>query len=160
MKEKKVKFCAKIEKHEGMDAAYVVFPYNVMSLYGVKGQVKVKALIDETIVYRGSLANMGMPCHLLGITKEIREKINKTFGDYIDVQIERDNEIREIVLPGDVADFLNDNPSAKENYNKLSYSHKKEYISWIEEAKKDETRLRRIVKFIDKMNEQTTSNEK
>jgi hypothetical protein len=149
--EGKVKFTAKIEQHEGMDAAYIQFPYDVMKLYGVKGQVKVKAVFDDKVIYRGSLAKMGLPCHILGVTKEVRLKLNKSFGDKMKVEIEQDLEIREVSVPDDVSALLGENSRAKKFYESLSYTDRKEYMRWIESAKQEETRQRRIGMFLEKL---------
>jgi hypothetical protein len=148
-----VKFTAKIEQHEGMDAGYIRFPYDVVKLYGVKGRVAVKAIFDDQVLYRGSLVKMGTPCHILGITQEIRKKLGKAPGDSIKVLIEQDLEIREVIVPDDVKILLDDNPRAKKFFESLSYTDRKEYIRWIETAKQAETRERRIGIFIGKLKE-------
>jgi len=139
-----IKFSATIRRLEWMDAAFIEFPYNVEELFNKKGQVKVKALFDGKVEYRGSLAKMGLPCHFLGITKEIRKKLGKSFGDVIDVELEEDFEVREVIIPEDVALVLSQNPDAAEFFNSLSYTFRKEYIRWIETAKKEETRKKRL----------------
>ncbi|WP_241277887.1 MULTISPECIES: YdeI/OmpD-associated family protein [Chryseobacterium] len=48
----------------------------------------------------------------------------------------------------DIALVFNENPEAKVLFDKMSYTHRKEYIRWIEEAKKPETRENRKVKMI------------
>ena len=148
----KVKFTAKIEQHQGMDAGYILFPYEVVKLYGVKGQVKVKAVFDGKVEYRGSLVKMGFPCHVLGITKEIRQKLGKTLGDSINVEIEQDTEVREVIVPEDVKLLLDQHMEVKKYFDSLSYSDRKEYIRWIDTAQKEETRARRIGMFIEKIN--------
>jgi uncharacterized protein YdeI (YjbR/CyaY-like superfamily) len=95
---------------------------------------------------------MGHDCHILGITKEIRKKQNKNFGDTIYVEIEKDVDVRQVTVPVDISVLLNKNPKAKAFYEKLSYTDKKEYIRWIESAKKEATRLARIEKFMNNMN--------
>jgi hypothetical protein len=147
----KITFTAKIEQHPGMDAGYIIFPYDVQELYGVRGQVKVKAIFDNALEYRGSLAKMGMPCHILGITKEIRYLLGKTFGDEIHIELEKDVEERVVIVPGDIADILNTHPKAKKFYESLSYTDQKEYIRWIETTQNPETRARRIGIFVDKL---------
>jgi hypothetical protein len=151
--ETKVKFSAVIEQHEGMDAGYIRFPYDVMKLYGVKGRVAVKAIFDEQVIYRGSLMKMGFPCHVLGITKEVREKLGKNPGDTIKVVIEHDLEVREVIIPEDVKPLLDEHPRAKKYFEGLAYTDRKEYIRWIESAKQEETRSRRIELFIAKLKE-------
>lgn len=147
----KVTFKATIEQHPGMDAGYIVFPYDVKELYGVKGQVKVKALFDDVVLYRGSLAKMGLPCHVLGITKEVRFQLEKTFGDEIKVVIEQDTDEREVAVPEDVAILLKEDHKSARFYESLSYTDKKEFMRWIENARQSDTRTRRITIFLEKM---------
>lgn len=146
-----VRFTARIEQHKGMDAGYIIFPYDVKELYGVNGQVKVRATFEGTVEYRGSLAKMGFPCHVLGITKEIRQKLGKSLGDTISVEIQPDAEKREVVVPEDVKLLLDQHPHAKRFFDGLSYTERKEYIRWIDTAQKEETRARRIGITLDKL---------
>lgn len=67
----------------------------------------------------------------------------------MDVKLWEDKEERVVTVPDDVQELLNQNEKAKEFYNKMSYTHRKEYIRWIEEAKKEETRERRKIKMIE-----------
>lgn len=147
----KIRFEAKILPVEKMDAAYIEFPFDVQTLFGTKGQVKVKVKFDGIAEYRGSLANMGMGCHILPLTKEIRKQIGKTFSDMVFVELERDVEDREVSVPPDVQIVLNENPVAFDFFRSLAYTHRKEYIRWITDAKKEETRLRRIDAFLEKL---------
>jgi hypothetical protein len=151
--EKKVTFTAKIEQHAGMDAGYIVFPFDTYKLFRMKGQVKVSVRFDHAVEYRGSLAKMGMPCHILGITKEIRFLLGKTFGDEIHVELAKDNEERVVVVPDDVAIILKKENKARKFYETLSYTDQKEYIRWIETTQNPETRARRIGIFIEKLKE-------
>ena len=152
-KDEKVKFTAVIEQKDGLDAAYIRFPYDVMKLYGVKGRVAVKAIFDEQVSYRGSLVKMGTPCHIIGITKEIRYHLGKSPGDTVKVVIEQDLEIREVIIPEDIKSLLEANPRAGKFFESLSYTDRKEYIRWIETAKQAETREKRIGIFIGKLKE-------
>jgi hypothetical protein len=147
----KIVFQAIILQHKGMDAGYIEFPFSVQEIFGIKGQVKVKAILDNSVVYRGSLAKMGFSCHVLGITKDIRKELNKTFGDEIDVQIEQDIAPREVILPQDLINLLKQYPDAKKFFEGLSYTNRKEYVTWIDSAKKDGTRKQRIELFIYKL---------
>ena len=63
--------------------------------------------------------------------------------------MERDTEERIIEPPDDLAKALKENKDAKAVWEKLSYTHKKEYVMAIEEAKKAETRTRRIEKSVE-----------
>lgn len=88
---KEYKFKAIIQKNPEMDASYIIFPYDIKKEFG-KGRVKVHAKFDG-IDYDGSIVNMGVKdqnnniCYIIGIPKVIRNRINKTFGDEIEVII-------------------------------------------------------------------------
>jgi hypothetical protein len=83
------KFDAIIKKVDGMDAAYIDFPYDVRKEFG-KGRVFVTATFDG-VIYKGSLVRMKTPNHIIGIRKDIRAQIQKQAGDFIHVTIqERD----------------------------------------------------------------------
>ncbi len=144
---KKYEFKAKILKHPGLDAAYIEFPYNVEKEFGTKGQVKVKACFDG-VEYRGSLIKMGLPCHFIGLNKKIRTTIKKDPGDIVDVVIVKDTEERLIEIPDYIEKLLSNHTAEKLFFDKLSFTHKKEYIEWITSAKKEETRQARLVRFI------------
>jgi uncharacterized protein YdeI (YjbR/CyaY-like superfamily) len=96
---------------------------------------------------------MKTPCHILGITKEIREKLFKKPGDTIEVVLEHDLEIREVIVPEDVQLLLDKYPRSKKFYESLSFTDRKEYMRWIEMAKQKETRDRRIDMFLAKLKE-------
>jgi hypothetical protein len=149
--QQRIEFEAIIIQHNNIDAAFVEFPFDVEKLFGTKGQVKIKALFDQQVEYRGSLAKMGHHCHCLGLTKEIRKILQKTFGDSVHVMLEQDTEPRVVSLPEDVMAILEQHPSAQAYYETLSFTDKKEYIRWIESAKKMETRENRKQVFIDKL---------
>jgi hypothetical protein len=130
----------------GGGGAFVEVPFDVEKEFGSK-RPKVKALI-EGISYRGTLTRMGTDCHILGIRKEIREQAGKTFGDEVTITVEPDTEPRVIEVPADLVKELKKDKEAKALFDKLSYTHQKEYVSWITEAKKEETRQNRILKTI------------
>ena len=144
-----ITFSAEIKQYQDINAAYVDFPFSTEVLFGKKGQVKIKAIFDKSVEYRGSLSNMGGGCHMLGLTKDIRKKLGKSFGDIVEVEIWEDKEERIVVVPEDVQLVLNSNKKALDFYDSLSYTHRKEYIRWIEDAKKIETRERRKLKMIE-----------
>lgn len=143
-----IKFSAIIKQNGKMNAAFVEFPFSTEKLFGKKGQVKIKATFDDKIEYRGSLAKMNSNCHILGLTQEIRKQLGKTFGDQVSVYLIEDKEERIVEIANDIAFVFNEYPEAKILFNKMSYTHRKEYIRWIEEAKKQETRENRKIKMI------------
>ncbi|MEG0735181.1 DUF1905 domain-containing protein, partial [Anaerorhabdus sp.] len=74
-----------IKKVPDIDGAYIEFPYDVKEEFG-KGRVKVYATFDGE-PYEGSLVRMKTPGHIIGIRKDIRDKIKKQAGDTIKVTI-------------------------------------------------------------------------
>lgn len=131
----------------GGGGAFVEMAFDVEKEFGSK-RPKVKALI-EGVPYRGILTRMGTDCHILGIRKEIREQVGKTFGDEVTIIVEPDTEPRLIELPTELKKVFKTEKDAKARFEKLSYTHQKEYVSWINEAKREETRQNRIAKTIE-----------
>lgn len=65
------------------------------------------------------------------------------------VELWEDKEERTVDIPEDVVEIFNQNEKAKKLFEKMSYTHRKEYIRWITDAKKLETRENRKVKMIE-----------
>jgi len=143
---RKHNFTAVIQ-NAGGGGAFVEIPFDVEAAFGAK-KPKVKAMI-EGVAYRGILTRMGTEHHLLIVLKEIREQIGKSFGDQVKVTVEADTEPRVIEIPNDLLKELKKDKEAKTFFDKLSYTHRREYVTWINEAKKAETRQSRIVKTIE-----------
>jgi len=143
---KKQTFTATI-KNAGGGGAFVEVPFDVEKAFGSK-KPKVKAMI-EGIPYRGTLVRMGTECHLLLILKEICEKIGKTFGDEVKITVEPDTEPRVVEIPRDLMKELKKDKEVKAFFDKLSYTHQREYVMWITEAKREETRQSRIAKTME-----------
>lgn len=145
-------FDAVIQKHPDRDAAFIEFPYDVEQEFGTKGQVKVLATFDG-YEYRGSLAKMGHPVHRLGLTREVRNAIGKSSVDTVHVTLKKDEAPRIVEVPDDFGKLLDQNSEIKAFFEGLSYTHRKEYIRWIVEAKKQETRENRLQKAIEMLRE-------
>ena len=143
---KKHSFTAIIQ-NAGGGGAFVEVPFDVETAFGSK-KPKVKATF-EGVPYRGILTRMGTEHHLLIILKEIREKIGKTFGDEVKITVEPDTEPRVIEVPAELKKAFRTEKEAKAFFDRLSYTHQREYVMWINEAKKEETRQNRIVKAIE-----------
>lgn len=134
-------------QNAGGGGAFVEIPFDVEKAFGSK-KPKVKATI-EGIPYRGILTRMGTEYHMLIILKAIREQAGRTFGDRVKISVELDTEPRVVVVPKDLQREFNKNRNAKTFFDKLSYTHQREYVMWIEEAKRDETRANRVTKAIE-----------
>jgi bifunctional DNA-binding transcriptional regulator/antitoxin component of YhaV-PrlF toxin-antitoxin module len=148
----KYKFQAKIRQGD-RGGAYVVFPYDVEKEFGTKGKVPVKVTIDGE-AYTGSLMKYGMPQHIMGVEKAIREKIGKGPGSIVEIVLWKDEAVRTVEVPPEFRKRME-----KENllsfFDSLSFTHRKEYVRWITEAKKEETRQGRFVKAIELLKKKT-----
>jgi hypothetical protein len=133
-------------QNAGGGGAFVEVPFDVEKAFGSK-KPKVKALI-EGVPYRGTLVRMGTECHLLLILKSIREQVGRTFGDEVKVSVELDVEERVVTAPLELKRAFKSDKEAKAAFEKLSYTHKKEFVTWIEEAKREETRARRVAQTL------------
>lgn len=136
-----------IIQNAGGGGGFVEVPFDVEEAFASK-RPKVKAMI-EGVPYRTTLMRMGSEHHILGVLKDIREQIGKTFGDEVTVTVEPDTEPRLIEIPKDLMKELKKDKEARTFFDKLSYTHQKEYVRWVEEAKKEETRQNRIVKTME-----------
>ncbi len=144
---KEYKFKAKLLPAGG-GGAFVEFPYDVEKEFG-KGRVPIQCNIDGE-PYRGTMIKYGSPRHMIPVLKSIREKIRKGIGEEVKIRLIEDKLERIIEVPADLNRLLKKNRLAG-LFDKLSYSHKKEYVQWIVGAKKEETRMNRLEKTIEKL---------
>lgn len=142
---KKYRFEATILGANG-GGACVLFPHDVEKEFGARGRVPVKVLFDG-VPYTGSLVKYGRPEHMLPVLKAVREKIGKAPGDSVRVELWKDEEVRTLEVPAPFAALLK-KEGLLAGFEKLSYTHRKEYCRWIAEAKKEETRLSRMAKAV------------
>ena len=143
---KKYEFKTEIRAGTG-GGAYVVFPYDAEKEFGTKGKVPVDTTIDG-VPYKGGLFRMGMPDHMLGVPKSIRQQIGKGPGDLVAVVLWKDDEPREVAVPPELKARMK-KAGVLAFFESLSFTHRKEYSRWITEATKDETRTRRLDKAIE-----------
>jgi hypothetical protein len=128
--------------------ALVAVPAGVVEALGGGGRIPVRATFDG-VPYQGSIVSMGgQQC--LGLLKSIREQLGKAPGDRVVVTLERDDAERTVTVPDDLAAALTE-AGAADVFGRLSYSHQREYVSWISEAKRPETRQRRIAQTVERI---------
>lgn len=85
---------------------------------------------------------------MVPVSAENRAAAGVAAGDEVDVDIELDTQPREVSLPADFAAALEENPDAKRSFSELSYSHQRQHVLAITDAKTPQTRLRRIDKAV------------
>ncbi|MEU4393291.1 YdeI/OmpD-associated family protein [Kribbella sp. NPDC023855] len=132
--------------------AYVEVPGEVIEALGGGGRIPVQATFDG-VAYRGSIVSMG-GCLALGILKQIRGELGKGPGDPVTVTVERDTAARTVEVPADLAEAL-EAAGVKDAFDALSFSHRREHVQAIEDAKKPETRARRIAKAVEMVAEKS-----
>ncbi len=137
------KFKAKIQAADG-GGAYVLFPFDVEKAFGTKGKIPVKAALNG-VSFSGTLMKYGHPQHMLGMPKAIREQAQVAPGDLVEIELWKDEEPRTIQPPAELKEAMI-SAGVMEKFERLSYTHRKEYCRWIGEAKREETRRTRIAK--------------
>ena len=128
----------------------VPIPPRVAAELGLKGMPKVKALIAG-IPYRGSLMPMGDGTYCLGVLKSIQAQAGVGLGDAIAVELELDTEPRTITVPDDLGSALARDRKAAAAWDALSFTNRKEIARSLEEAKKPETRERRLAAALERL---------
>lgn len=131
----------------GKGGAYVELPTHLEKELEIKGRIKIHCFFENT-EYRGSLVKMGTPCYIIGITKSIRNSLNKTIGDKINIRFFKDENKRIIETHPLLISAFTQNNNLLKKYERLSYTAKKEINTHLTSAKKEETLKKRIEKII------------
>ena len=99
---------------------------------------------------RSTIAKYGDD-YFLVINRKVREAAGVAAGETVDVELELDTEPRIVRVPKDLAGALDKETRA--GFDRMSYTHRREYVEWIEEAKREETRRRRIANAVELIGE-------
>ena len=134
-----------LEKHENMDATGITIPFDVKEVFGAM-KVPVKVRINDA-EYRTTIFRMGGK-YMMAVPKHFREAAGVKAGEKITVTLEKDTEKRTVEVPPDLAEAL-EKSGLSESFSKLSYTYQKEAVNSVREAKREETRARRIEKTIE-----------
>lgn len=98
--------------------------------------------------FRGRLSVYGGKAYL-GLNREVRDAAGIDVGDSVDVVLDRDDAPREIEIPNELLVAFERDTAARAAFDKLAFTHRREYARWIAEAKKEETRERRVAKALE-----------
>jgi uncharacterized protein DUF1905/bacteriocin resistance YdeI/OmpD-like protein len=128
--------------------AYVEVPAAVIAALGGKGRTAVRATFDG-IAYQGSIVSTGGK-GVLGILKAIRTELGKAPGDPVSVTVEVDEVVRSVRVPDDLDAALRD-ADLRDAFDALSYSHRREHVTWIEASKQATTRANRVSQTVDRV---------
>ena len=127
-------------KQEGSGTLLEV-PFDVRAAFG-----KARALVRGTVnghPFRTTVAVYGGR-YFLGFRREIREAAGFGDGDRLSVVLELDDEPRTVELPAELQAVLAADSDARAAFDRLSYTHRREYAEWVSGAKRDETRRARM----------------
>ena len=143
-----MKFRATVELG-GNTATGIEVPENVVAALGSGSRPPVTVTIGGH-TYRTTVARMGGR-FLVPLSAENRTAAGVAAGDHVDVDIALDSGPREVALPADLAEALAQDEEARAYFDRLSYTHRKEWVRWIEEAKKTETRATRLARTVESL---------
>ena len=125
-------------------ACFIPLTFDPKAVFG-----KVRAPVKVTLngyTYRSTIAAMGgPPC--IPLRKSHREAAGLEGGETIDVRLDLDTEARVVKPPADLVKALKAS-SAWDRWQGLSFTHQREHVEAIEDAKKPETRARRIERAV------------
>jgi hypothetical protein len=127
-------------------ACFIPLPFDPKEAFG-KTRAPVKVTLNG-YTYRSTIAAMGGPACVV-LRKSHREAAGLDGTETLDVRLELDTEKREITPPADLAKALQAAPSVWSAWNALSYTHQREHVEAIEEAKRADTRARRIQRAVE-----------
>jgi len=142
-----LRFRAVVEGTETPSTAFVRVPQRIIGAFEGRTRVPVRVTING-VTWRTTIANMGVgPC--IGINAAIRKAAGIARGNRIALELERDTQKRTVDVPADFAKAMR--AAQRRAFDAMSYSHQKEWVMWIDDAKKPETRRRRIEKALEKL---------
>ena len=123
---------------------YIEVPAKIAGLLvpGNKRSFRVKGFLDDQKIGGVALVPMGGGDFIMALNAAIRKQIKKSTGAKLKVRLEVDHQ--EIKPPAELIECLRDEPKALDNFEKLPKSHRNYYTKWIESAKTDATKARRI----------------
>ena len=141
-----MRFRATLETN-GRTATGIEVPSSIVDALAAGKRPPVRVTLHKH-TYRTTVARMGGR-FLVPVSAEVRKAAGVTAGDELDVGIELDDAPRTVDVPPDLAAALAEAPAAAQAWEKLAYTHQKEWARSVEDAKKPETRARRIAAAVD-----------
>ncbi|HEV7859505.1 MAG TPA: YdeI/OmpD-associated family protein [Pyrinomonadaceae bacterium] len=143
----KIEFTVRLEAVES-GGLYFTLPRKESVKFGTRGRVPVAGTVNG-YAFRSSIFPVGDGGHYMALNKDIRQGAGAVnAGDRVRVRMETDTAPRTVNLPPDLEKALGKFTHTRARFDKLSYTHRKEYVQWIEAAKRPETRARRLEKVL------------
>ena len=141
------RFRVKLEGADNMEVAAMRPPFDVPTIFATKARVPVRGTVNG-YPFRSSLCNMGNG-HFMVVNKEMRAGAKCKAGDIVDVVLQRDREERVVEVPADIKKVIASDKAVQKTWDSLSYTHQKEWVRAIGEAKREETKQARIKKMME-----------
>ncbi len=126
---------------------YIRIPLNVEEAFGSRARISVRGTING-FAFRCSIFPDGRGAHTMMVNKTMQAGARAKPGDTVRVVMASDTAPRIVSVPADFRRVLAGTPRARVAFQKLSPSHRKEYVDWITSAKKKETRAARVKKSL------------
>jgi hypothetical protein len=143
-----MRFRATVELN-GKTATGIEVPAEIVTGLGAGGRPPVTVTIGGH-AYRTTVARMGGR-YLVPLSAENRTAAGVAAGDQVDVDIEPDTAPREVAVPADLAEALAGDDAARATFDGLAFTHRKEWVRWVEDAKKPETRATRVTRTVESL---------
>jgi len=129
-------------------ATFIEVPLDVPAIFGRPRPPVLVTINGHT--YRSAIALYGSR-YYLPVNRSNREAAGVEPGDTITVEITLDTDVRQVSVPDDLRAALDDDPDAAAEFDRLSYTHQREHVVWIEAAGREETRVRRITQTLERL---------
>ena len=143
------RFQGRLEAARG-GGALVVLPADVHEALGGGFRFRVTGTLNG-VDFESSTMALGGGRVCVGMHKATRQKAQVAIGDLVEVRIARDDRPREVKVPAELATALAADPDAAAAFERLSFSHRREYADWIAGAKRADTRARRVEQTLQRL---------
>jgi hypothetical protein len=134
------------------EAPTVELPFDAKERFG-RARAPVQGTVNGT-PFRTTVAVYGS-VNFIGFNRELRARAGIELGDEVTVELAPDDQPRVVEVPPALASALSGDDRAKAAFDALSYTHRREYAKWIAEAKREDTRERRVGKAVEMLRERT-----
>lgn len=131
----------------GPAGAFILTDEQVATL-GEGAKAFAVTLAVNGVVLPLRLARMGGE-NMIGLNKAARATAGVELGETVTITVSADTSVRAVEVPVDLADALAAAPDAAAAFDKLAYSHRKEFVRWVTEAKREQTRADRVAKTVE-----------
>ena len=140
------------DKGEKSGWTYIYIPENLALEIkpDCRTSYRVKGFFD-TVSFEGiAMVPMGEGDYIIPLKAELRRKLRKKDGDLLQVGLEEDKDFK-VLMPADLEECLNEQPHFMENFVKQPKSHQNYFLNWINSAKTEPTRAKRIAMIVSAM---------